>query len=100
MPQVPEVGTDYQIRNDLKSQGRRDAERRFPFPDAEIPARGFRLVEQIETPVQSILDELGIGFEFDLYTVVHDFGAARLIATVEFRFNGQCDGDWRGIAID
>src|SRR6516225_3400908 len=89
MAQVPELGTDCDIGNDLEGERGRHAKGRFLLPHTEIGAGGLRLVEEIKAEVEAVFDEFGIGFEPCLKAVVHDLVAARLVATVEFRLQRQ-----------
>src|SRR5262249_23363532 len=100
MAQVPELGTDCDIGNDLEGERGRHAKGRFLLPHTEIGAGGLRLVEEIKAEVEAVFDEFGIGFEPCLKAVVHDLVAARLVATVEFRLQRQRDGQWRPLMVD
>src|SRR6516225_12379512 len=100
MVQVPEIGTDCDIGNDLEGERGRHAKGRFLLPHTEIGAGCLRLVEEIKAEVEPVFDEFGIGFEPCLKAVVHDLVAARLVATVEFRLQRQRDGQWRPLMVD
>src|SRR5262249_43437460 len=53
MAQVPELGTDCDIGNDLEGERGRHAKGRFLNPHTEIGAGGLRLVEEIKAEVEA-----------------------------------------------